>query len=379
VLGNNGRDVFSRHRTSKRGEHQQLSDRVHQPTHPRASIAHFGDWRVNSLIGRVSFAFLALGALGGCSAIEVGLGLRLRLDKVPVTEISATLSPDPGLGPGKSGRLIITATTSEAKQLVTVGAGHGNVLFDSFTIAATTVTVSKKGVVSLPADPRVSEGAMPHILIAVVGHPDVTTALNIPIRYDIAFVANFAGKPGFKGIDGLNGLPGSSGTDGSNDPANPSAGGAGSDGTNGEDGRDGDPGQPGEAVHVWMTLKSGDHPLLQVRAASKTHTQLFLIDPNGGSLTVNASGGAGGAGGSGGRGGQGGSGGNGFPPGFSGQNGRDGMDGHEGADGPAGTISVSIDSHAQPYLNKLQLINKSGGGGPGPAPEIRIEAVAPLW
>src|ERR1700733_13653615 len=115
------------------------------------SFAGFG------CIGRVSFVFLALDALIGCSSIEVGLGLRMRLDKVPVTAVSATLSPEPGLSPGKSGRLIITATTSDAKQFVTVGAGHGNVLFDSFTFAATTVTVNKKGVVSLPADPRLSE------------------------------------------------------------------------------------------------------------------------------------------------------------------------------------------------------------------------------
>jgi len=334
-------------------------------------------------IGRVGLAFLIVSALGGCSAIEVGLGLRMRLDKVPVTDVSATLSPDPGLAPGKSGRLIITATTNDAKQLVTVGAGHGKVLFDSFTFTAATVAVSKKGVVSLPADPRVSEGATPHILIAVVGHPDVTTDLSIPIRYDVAFVGNFAGKPGSKGIDGSNGLAGSSGSDGSVDISNPSAGpsggGPGGNGTNGEDGRDGDPGQPGEAVHVWITLKGGDHPLLQVRAVSKTRARFFLVDPMGGSLTVNASGGAGGAGGSGGRGGQGGTGGNGFPPGFSGQNGRDGFDGHAGADGAAGTIVVSVDSQAQPYLDKLQLINKSGGGVPGPKPEIRVEAVAPIW
>jgi hypothetical protein len=322
---------------------------------------------------------LGMAGLAGCSSIEVGLGLRMRLDKVPVTAVSATLSPDPGLSPGKSGRLIITATTSDAKQLVTAGAGHGKVLIDSFAFTPTTVTVSKKGVVSLPADPRVSEGATPHILISVVGHPDVTTDLSIPVRYDVAFVANFSGKRGLKGIDGSDGLAGSSGMDGSSDLTNPSAGGRGGDGTNGEDGRDGDFGEPGQAVHVWMTLKGGDRPLLQVRAASKTHTQLFLIDPNGGSLTVNASGGAGGAGGSGGRGGQGGSGGNGFPPGFSGQSGRDGSDGHPGADGAAGTILVSVDAQAQPYLNKLQLINKTGGGVPGPKPEIRVEAVAPIW
>src|ERR1700722_12643465 len=334
-------------------------------------------------IGRVSFVLLALDALAGCSSNEVGLGLRMRPDKVPVTAISATLSPNPGLAPGKSGRLIITATTSDAKQLVTVGAGRGKGLFDSFTFTGTAVTVNKKGVVSLVADPRISEGVSPHIQIAVVGHPDVTAELSIPVRYDVAFVANFAGNPGSKGLDGLDGRAGSTGSDGSvdisNPSAGPSAGGQGGDGTNGEDGRDGDPGQAGEAVHVWMTLKGGDHPLLQVRAASSKHAQLFLIDPNGGSLTVNASGGAGGAGESGGRGGRGGSGGSGFPPGFSGQDGRDGFDGHAGADGAAGTIVVSVDSQAQPYLSKLQLINKNGGGAPGPKPEIRVETVAPLW
>jgi len=96
-------------------------------------------------------------------------------------------------------------------------------------------------------------------------------------------------------------------------------------------------------------------------------------DPRGGSLTVNASGGARGAGGSAGRGSRGGSGGSGFPPGFSGQNGRNGCNGHAGADGAAGTIVVSVDNQAQPYLNTLQLINKSGGGATGPEPEIRIE------
>jgi len=52
-------------------------------------------------------------------------------------------------------------------------------------------------------------------------------------------------------------------------------------------------------------------------------------------------------------------------------NGRDGSDGHPRADGAAGTI-ISVDSQAQPYLNKLQLINKTGGGAAEPKPEIRV-------
>jgi hypothetical protein len=116
------------------------------------------------LVGRIASAFLTLATLGGCRSNEVGLGMRIMLDKVPVTALSATLSPDRGLAPGKSARLIISATTSDAKQFVTVGSGNGNVLFDSFRFKATAVTVDTNGVVSLSADPRVSDGALLEVM-----------------------------------------------------------------------------------------------------------------------------------------------------------------------------------------------------------------------
>ena len=124
-------------------------------------------WRGN----RAVWIVLIVAALVGCGSIEVALGLRTRLDKVPVTDLSASLSPTPGLSPGKSGRLVITATTSDGQRLVTVGPGHGTVLFDSFTLSASLATVNKRGVVSLPSDPRVSDSAMPHVRIVVIGHP----------------------------------------------------------------------------------------------------------------------------------------------------------------------------------------------------------------
>jgi hypothetical protein len=93
---------------------------------------------------------------------------------------------------------------------------------------------------------------------------------------------------------------------------------------------------------------------------------------------VNADGGPGGAGGSGGNGGRGGSGGIGSPAGRSGLDGHNGFDGHAGSDGAAGMIIVSVDPAAQPFLGNLRLSNKSGGR-PGPAPEIRVEPVPPIW
>jgi hypothetical protein len=281
------------------------------------------------------------------------------------------------LVPGKSAKLVITVTTADGKQLTTEGAGHGTVLFDSFSFVADVVTVKGNGKVSLPADPRLSDAVMPRVGITVIGHPDVSAGLDIPVRYDAAFVAQFSGPPGFPGFDGQNGLDGSSGSNGSLDPNNLSAGSNGSDGSNGTDGDDGKPGQPGDAVRLWVTLMP-ERSLLQVKASGRSGDQFFLVDSGAGSLTVKADGGAGGRGGSGGKGGRGGSGGSGWPPGMSGLAGRDGSDGRPGSDGAAGTFVASVDPRAQPYLDRLHFSNTSGGRS-GPPPDIRIEPVPPIW
>jgi len=318
--------------------------------------------------------------LSGCSSIAVGLGLRTRLDKLPVTGLSATLSPVPALAPGKSAPLIIVATTADGKQFVTVGAGKGKVLFDSFTFDVTIAQVNKKGLVSMPADPRVSEGQLPHIRIAAIGHPDVVADLDIPLRYDVNYVAHYDGAAGFDGTRGMDGMSGSNGSDAFPDiNGNQGPGGNGSDGGNGGDGTDGDPGGPGQAVRVWVTLTSGARQLLQVRVAGPKNERFYLIDPVGGSLEIDANGGRGGSGGAGGRGGQGGAGGSGFPSGFPGHAGRDGWNGHDGLPGAAGTIVVSLDPAAQPFAARLHYVNHSGGGSPGSSPSIRVEPVPAIW
>src|SRR5204863_402621 len=167
---------------------------------------------------------------------------------------------------------------------------------------------------------------------------------------DVAFAAHFSGRDGFPGADGANGFDGTAGTPGSIDLSNPSAGGNGSDGSDGGDGFSGGDGARGQAIHVWVTLRAGTHPLLQVRVASITREQFFLVDPEGGTLSIDANGGAGGRGGSGGRGGHGGAGGIGWPSGLSGHDGRNGSDGHRGNDGAAGTIAMEVDARAQPGI-----------------------------
>jgi hypothetical protein len=221
-------------------------------------------------------------------------------------------------------RLVIVATTSDGRQLVTVGPGRGRVLFDRFTFDATAVKIDSDGVVSLPADPRAIQGRTPHVHIATVGHPDIVADLDIPVRYDAMFEAEFSGAPGARGSDGFGGMNGTNGSDGSTDLNNPSAGGSGTSGSDG-------------------------------------------------------SGGRGGPGGSGGKGGRGGGGGNGFPPGTSGSDGRSGFDGSAGAGGAAGSIILSVDSQAMPFLGHFLLISRSGDGRDGPSPEIRMEPVAAIW
>src|ERR1700722_1514879 len=168
--------------------------------------------------------------LAGCSSLAVWLGLRVRLDKLPVTTVSASMVSKRGgptvsaLGPGQSARLVLIATTLDGKQFATVGAGSGKVAFDNYTIEPTIVAVSKRGAVSLSSDPRVSEGKVAHLHIITTAHPEVVTDLDIPVRYDIPFVANFSGSNGSAGSDGTNGLDGSAGSDGSPGSVDPTTG-----------------------------------------------------------------------------------------------------------------------------------------------------------
>jgi hypothetical protein len=328
----------------------------------------------------------------GCSALAVRLGLRVRLDTVPVTAASAALvssrdgSKVIALGPGQSARLVIVATSADGKQFATVGAGKGKVAFDNYSIEASIVQVSKRGKVSLSPDPRVSDGKVAHLRISPTAHPEVVAELDVPARYDLPFVADFSGSSGINGsdgLDGLDGLAGSDGTPGTVDPTtgavgNPGPGGPGTNGGNGGDGSNGQDGSPGEDVHAWIRLEPGPKPLLQIKVSGSSRREAFyLVDPNGGSLRIVSNGGSGGRGGHGGKGGRGGHGGSGFPNGTSGVDGMSGSDGHSGSDGLAGAITLSIDPAAQPYIKCISWLNQ-GRAGRG-TERTTIEPVAPLW
>ncbi len=321
--------------------------------------------------------FLALAfllALSGCTAMKVKLGMKVYLVQTPVASIEASLPQGPGIAPGQKSPLVVTVTEPDGKVLRTEGKGGGKVMWKDLSVTATVVTVNQKGVISLSKDPRVSDGKTGHVAITVPTHPDMHADLDIPFRYDVAFVCNFSGSPGSSGMSGADGMNGTSGSNGSTDPNNPSPGGDGTNGTNGSDGGDGGPGGNAPAVQVRITLQSGNHALLQASVSAAGHTRLYLVDPQGGTLSVKADGGPGGSGGRGGRGGSGGSGGMGTPSGNSGSNGSDGRSGFAGPPGKGGIITVTYDPQVKPYLAVLHLSSRNG-----PSPVLQEAQVAPLW
>ena len=312
--------------------------------------------------------------LSGCAPIKVRLGWKVYLEKTPIASIEASLPKGPGIAPGQKSPLVVVVKQPDGKILQTEGAGHGKVLWKDLTVTATVVTANQKGIVSLPHDPRKSDGKLAHVTITVPSHPDLRAELDIPLRYDYAFVSNFSGSSGSSGMNGSDGMNGTSGSMGSTDPTNPSPGGDGSNGSDGSNGWDGGSGGDAPPVQVRVTLRSGSHPLLQVLVSAAGHQKHYLVDPQGGSLKVNADGGPGGSGGRGGRGGRGGSGGMGTPSGNSGSNGSDGRDGSDGSPGRGGSITVTYDPQAKPFLAAIHLSNRGG-----PPPVFKEEPVAALW
>lgn len=325
-------------------------------------------------IGPVSILSLLSLLLTGCASVQVHLGMKVYLDRTPVTSMKASLQKNSGIGPGEKSALIVTFTQANGKTLTTEGAGQGKIMWKDLQVTATVVSANHKGVISLPRDPRVSDGKVPHVIITAPSHPDLRAELDVPIRYDERYTATFSASTGMSGMNGTDGMDGASGSMGSMDPNNPQPGGNGGNGTNGSDGGDGGPGGDAPPVEVRVAFRSGTHPLLQVGVSAVGRQRFYLVDPEGGSLTISADGGQGGAGGRGGRGGAGGSGGMGSPSGRNGMSGSDGRNGSDGPPGRGGLITVAYDPQAKPYLNIIHLSSWNG-----PAPVFKEQTVAALW
>jgi len=325
-----------------------------------------------------SISAICLVALSGCSAMKVKLGMRVDMATTPAASIEASLPKGPSIAPGQKSPLVVTVTQPDGKVLQTEGQGGGKVQWKDLTLTTSIVTANNKGILSVPHDPRVSDGKVGHVTVTVPSHPDLKAELDVPFRYDVAFTSNFSGTGGSDGMSGTDGLNGMNGSIGSIDPNNPSPGGDGTNGGDGGNGQDGGKGGDAPAVEVMLTLHPGtggtNDPLLEASVSALGKRRLYLVDPHGGSLTVKADGGAGGSGGRGGRGGQGGMGGAGTPSGRNGSNGADGRNGWDGQPGRGGAIAVTYDPQVKPYLVVLHLSAQRG-----PQPAFNERPVAPLW
>jgi hypothetical protein len=118
----------------------------------------------------------------GCGSVKVRMGLRVSLDKAPVVSMEASLPKNPGVAPGEESPLVVTFTEPDGTVLVTEGEGKGKVLWRDLTVTANVVSFNKKGIVSLPRDPRISDGKMGHVTITVPSHPALRSELDVPLR-----------------------------------------------------------------------------------------------------------------------------------------------------------------------------------------------------
>src|SRR5262249_41401288 len=101
---------------------------------------------------------IALSMLAGCDSLLVLAGVRMRRRDVPLQSIEVSLGDSRGLVPGGSAQLSAVAHTVDGRTLAMAGTAGGKVLPSSFRFEAGVVTVDRSGVVTLPEDPRLSEG-----------------------------------------------------------------------------------------------------------------------------------------------------------------------------------------------------------------------------
>jgi len=125
-------------------------------------------------------------ALIGCAAVQVRLGTRVYLEKTPLNSMDLKLAQakqakGPGIAPGEKLPLIATFVDPDGKVLATEGEGHGKILWKDLKVTATVATVNGKGIVSLPKDPRISDGKVPHITLTAPSHPDLHAELDISL------------------------------------------------------------------------------------------------------------------------------------------------------------------------------------------------------
>ena len=166
----------------------------------------------------------------------------------------------------------------------------------------------------------------------------------IKLNYKGYQIAKYSGK---KGQDGFDGNHGSTGKDGN--------------GTNGKDGKPGQNGETGKYVIVSAKTEKKDNTdflkIIVEDLITKTKSR-YIVNTNGGKITIDVSGGKGGEGGTGGKGGKGRNQTESESAGVGG-NGGNGSNGGNGGD--AGSITIFMDSTSYKNYKELIILKVDGG------------------
>ncbi|MBN1182586.1 MAG: hypothetical protein JXB49_09890 [Bacteroidales bacterium] len=214
--------------------------------------------------------------------------------------------------------------------------------------------------------------------VSVIGHlkkaPFICDTLHIILDYKASYKKHVSGFGGSDGSSGSSGVMGSTGFDGQ-------------DGGHGSDGCDGNRG-PDLEVYADVYFDTIIHENLMCVNVKELETSKdfrYLLNTQGGRMSIISKGGDGGDGGNGGSGGSGGSGFNGefitrkvqindttwveetiqLPGGDGGNGGCGGNGGNGGYGGDGGNIYVYYTTFAAPYMHMLDIQSISGDGGSG--------------
>lgn len=293
--------------------------------------------------------------------------------------------------PGSSFPIGVIATCGR-KELKTRGIANGFVNWNSYSVRVEGGSFDKeKGIVSAHYDPRIIDNHL-KIIVTPYYFPELKQEIEVPVSYKKNFVAYCKGQNGSGGVNGLSGeeLHNMNGTS------------YGFNGYNGQRGTDGETAADGCMAEVFVKAITVDNKklmnVLVINRCDNAHS-VFWIDPEGGSLLLDVSGGNGGDGGNGGNGERGE---DGFMPclpevyaqepvqmilytnppqyiyvhptpttiytsaAIGGDGGIGGNGGNAGYGGNGGVAVVHLDSSAVQWKNKI-LVNNSGGkaGNPG--------------
>jgi hypothetical protein len=272
------------------------------------------------------------------------------------TSISIQQKETPNIALGQEIEIGIVAKNAKDKEFKTPGfldpGTFKTVQWDQFKIEVEGGTFAD-GKVTVNSNPASIKNHEVKIKASTIKNAEIKSELVLKLNYKGNVVADFSGTPGKQGQMGQSGIRGNNGSGSSNCSA----------GTNGGQGGNGGNGGTGQDIEAFVKMKFDEvlkKDMLQVLVKSKTtgKEQVYIVDPDGGKITVSADGGKGGAGGSGGYGGPGGS----DTYKKVGANGGDGGNGGNGGiGGNGGTITAYIDPSAEKLVGTVVIFSNEGG------------------